>query len=198
LKRTAIILAGGRTGPQGVNRALLRVGGVPLIRRQSLALSPFFEDVMISCKSPETYEFLGLTLVKDEFEPDEAIIGLYSALKASETELNFCISCDLPIIHLELIRYMLRLAEKWPAVAPESDRGPEPLYAVYHKSCEKIIGESVAEHRYSLQEMLERIGANIVTRKEVRIICGKMNALYRLETPEDIEDLESMLKAEED
>jgi hypothetical protein len=37
-----------------------------------------------------------------------------------------------------------------------------------------------------------------VTRKEVRIICGKMNALYRLETPEDIEDLESMLKAEED
>jgi len=190
LTTNAIILTGG----QGAGKALLRVGGVPLIRRMALALAPFFDDVIISCKSTEDYEFLGLTLVEDEFESEEAIIGLYSALRASRAELNFCISCDLPIIHLDLIRHMLRLAQKHAAVAPESDGGPEALYAVYRRDCEKAMGGLITERRYSLREMLQKIGAGIVARKEVKTICGKMNALYRLETPEDVENLEDLLE----
>jgi molybdopterin-guanine dinucleotide biosynthesis protein A len=193
LRKNAIILT---DGAAGAGKALLLVGGVPLIRRQSLALSPFFDDVLISCKSPETYEFLGLTLVKDESEGEEAMAGLLSSLKATDAELNFCISCDLPIIHMDLIRYMLRLAERAPSAAPESEHGPEPLYAVYRKECAEAIGAMAAKGEYSLREMLRRLGAATVSRREVKAICGRMNALYRLETPPNLRELESLLEGE--
>jgi len=194
----AIILAGGKAGRRRGSKAFLKIGGVPIIKRQALILGKHFHDVIISCKSVKEYEFLGRRVVKDEYEEHAPIIGLYSALKASETDVNFCIACNLPIIHLDLIQYLMTRAAKAPAAAPESERGPEALYAVYRKECAETLVELIGGKEYSLPGMLKRLGAHIVPRKDVKIICGKMDALYRIENPEDVADLESLSRGDKD
>lgn len=194
MKKNAIILAGGRSSRMGGNKALLRVGGVPLIRRQAALLSPMFDDVLISCKRPEEYKFLGLTLAVDEFEEDAAMVGLYSGLRASDAEVNFCIACDMPLVHPGLIEHMLSLAGAPMApgapVVPESERGVEPLYAVYRKDCADAMGLLIAERRYSLREMLLHLDARIVSRDEVARICGGAGPFLNVNRPEDLRALE--------
>ena len=197
MKRNAIILAGGRSSRMGTNKALLRVGGVPLIRRQASALSALFDDVLISCKSPEEYEFLGLPVVRDEYKAGAALVGLCSGLRASEADFNFCIACDLPLVHAGLIEHMLAEAGGAPAVAPESERGLEPLYAVYRKGCENAITELVESGRYSLRDMLRHIGGRTIGREEVERICGGTGPFLNVNTLEDLKIFESLVNEEE-
>jgi molybdopterin-guanine dinucleotide biosynthesis protein A len=64
-------------------------------------------------------------------------MGIASALKASSSELNFIVACDIPNIKLRYVRKMLTEADESKAdiVIPTSNDGQnEPLFAIYRKS----------------------------------------------------------------
>jgi molybdopterin-guanine dinucleotide biosynthesis protein A len=47
----------------------------------------------------------------------------------------FVVACDLPFLNAALIERLLALPGAFDIVVPESDRGLEPLHAVYDRSC---------------------------------------------------------------
>ncbi|MCK7517639.1 MAG: NTP transferase domain-containing protein [Ignavibacteriales bacterium] len=66
--------------------------------------------------------FLKLPVVNDIFIGKGPLAGIHSALKNSSTEKNFIISCDMPLISVELIKYLINLNSEKAILLPKSNR----------------------------------------------------------------------------
>jgi len=119
----------------GRDKALLEIDGVTLIERIVAQLKPFFNETIISSRKREDYAFLDLRVVPDRVSGQGPLMAIASSLTASSNDLNFVVSCDIPLIPIDLVMELLGEAGNGDgAVAVTSDGKVEPLFAVYHKS----------------------------------------------------------------
>jgi len=175
---TVIILAGGRSSRMGRDKSMLPVTGKPMIRHVYEQISPFFAQVLISSNEPALHGFLGATVVADEVGGKGPMMGIVSALRASASDVNFVIACDMPDVDTGLMRAMLRQARDCDAVVPKVGADLyEPLFAVYRKSVlpameeilrsgnNKII-DSYSRYRVRYVDLPGRQFSNINTRAE--------------------------------
>src|SRR5213593_1953400 len=64
MKITGVIQAGGRSTRMGGRpKALIELGGRPIIERVFAALAPSVDDVLVVTNTPELYAFLALPMV---------------------------------------------------------------------------------------------------------------------------------------
>lgn len=132
---TCGILAGGASARMGRNKALLSFRGQPLVERQLATLRPLFERVLVGANEPGPYAPFGVEVVPDRLGERCALTGIHALLAAAATEHVFVVACDLPFLSARLIEALLERRGGADAVVPVSDRGPEPLHAVYGRAC---------------------------------------------------------------
>jgi molybdopterin-guanine dinucleotide biosynthesis protein A len=186
----AIILAGGKGSRLGRDKALIEVGGMRLIEIQIKALKKIFPRIYISAKDARPYENLGAEVVLDEYDESAAIVGLYSALRASAAEANFCVACDMPCIHGPLIGEMFQRLGGHSAVVPESARGLEPTYAVYAKGCCEIARTLIEKREFAFKKLLSLSDALIIPRTEVEKICEGVDPFVNINTQQDLREFQ--------
>ena len=136
----AFILAGGESSRMGSNKALLELGGVPLIVRMArLVESAAVKPTVVG--SPEIYARLRLRAVRDDWPGAGPLGGIATALRASESQWNLIVACDLPYLTKPWLEHLIHRAERSNAdvVLPLNDAGAEPLCAMYNKTAESAI-----------------------------------------------------------
>ncbi len=133
---TAIILAGGKSGRMGTDKALLPIKGRSMIDMVYEQLRGNFEQILISANEPEKFAFLGCRVVQDKIAGQGPLMAIASALEASANELNFVVACDIPFVDMTFVRRMLTEAEGSGAqlIIPRGSGRCEPLFAVYRRS----------------------------------------------------------------
>ncbi|MFH1550613.1 MAG: molybdenum cofactor guanylyltransferase [Planctomycetota bacterium] len=183
----AIILAGGRSTRMGRDKALLEAEGRRIIERQIDALREIFPRVYISAKDAGPFAGVNAQVVPDVYDDRAALVGLYSGLKASEADVNFCVACDMPVIHRPLIEEMLGRRKDYFAVVPESPRGLEPTYAVYTKACCAAAKTLIEKKQFAFTGLLSVSRALVINAEEVGKICGGVNPFLNINTPEDFD-----------
>lgn len=119
----------------GRNKATLPFRGAPLIARQIELLGPIFERIIIASSDPAPYAPFGVEVVPDVLPERCTLTGIHAVLTAARTECAFVVACDLPFLSPPLIQHLLNRRHGWDAVVPESDRGLEPLHAIYFRAC---------------------------------------------------------------
>jgi len=142
----AVILAGGRSLRMGRDKALLDVGGQPLIQTLAQRLRPLARDVFVAANDPDAYRFLGLPVVPDRFPGQGPLAGLHAVMSEHARAYYIVAACDLPNLPVGLLRRMLAAAraEEADAVIPRSRDGrAHPLSAVYRRSCLPAIEEAL-------------------------------------------------------
>jgi len=134
---SSIILAGGESSRIGENKALLSVMEEPLIKIVKDRLEEISNKIYIVTLNPENYSFLeNVEFVKDVYPEKKSILeAMYSGLKASEDEINFICSCDLPYLNLNLINYLYSLTPSFDAVIPIFNNDTKTLHSFYSKKC---------------------------------------------------------------
>lgn len=137
----AFILAGGESSRMGTNKALLELGGVPLIVRTARLVESASGTKPTIVGSPEIYARLRLRAIRDDWPNAGPLGGVATALRASESKWNLIVACDLPYLTKPWLEHLIRRAECSNAdvVLPVSDAGAEPLCAMYNKSSESAI-----------------------------------------------------------
>lgn len=134
---TAVILAGGKSSRMGFDKQYIRVKGKLIIEYQLEILRKLFEEVIIVTNKPEEYKSYGCRLVSDELPDFGPLGGIHSGLKASNSQFNYFIACDMPNINSEYILFMrdrLQSAEPRPeAVVTRFGNWIEPFNAYYSK-----------------------------------------------------------------
>jgi molybdopterin-guanine dinucleotide biosynthesis protein A len=141
----AAILAGGRARRfGGADKSSLAVGGARIVERQLAALASIADPVLIVAPDPSRYDGLRVRVVPDAVADAGPIGGLYTALLESPHDRVLVLACDLPFVTAALFSRLIEASDGVDAVVPRSARGPEPLCALYRKSCAGPVAGAIA------------------------------------------------------
>ena len=129
----AYILTGGKSSRFGTDKALIKLGGKPIIQIIADELKKIFQIVTLVTDRPGDYSFLSLESVADTYTAGGPLAGIHTALKHSVAERNFIISCDMPLINSEIIKYIIEYPTDKNIVIPFADGRKQYLCAIYNK-----------------------------------------------------------------
>ncbi|MDA8175263.1 MAG: molybdenum cofactor guanylyltransferase [Nitrospiraceae bacterium] len=192
----AAILAGGENTRIGRPKALLEIGGKPMIQRTLDLLGGRFMRVAVSTNSPEEYFRFGAPLVGDVYNVRCPMSGIFSALYWSGAEEAFITACDMPFISpavmdMLIARYTELKREKGRrrgALVPRWNGLPEPLLAIYSSECLPAMEAHILSGRTGIPELLEEVGAAYLDEVEIRKVDPDGASFFNVNTPQDIQN----------
>ncbi len=185
------ILAGGTSSRMGRHKGLLDFGGTPLILQTARLLEPLVAEVTV-VGTPHRYAALGLHVIADEAPADGGpeikgrgpLAGIATALSATHLPWNLIVACDLPYLSTKWVDWLLSraLCSQAEAVVPRTERGIEPLAAVYRRECAGAIGAALAQGVRKVSDAIGELHLDFVYPREWRpidpseLILKNMNA----------------------
>ena len=196
---TGIILCGGKSSRMKTNKALLRLGNMPIIEIMLKKMKQNFDHLILSSNSPELFSYLYVPIVKDIYLNRGPLAGIHASLSSSSTEKNFIISCDIPLITVELIKYLSEYNSDKKIILPVLKGRIQQLCGVYSKSIladvEQLLKESQGnnEVKGSIFNLLERVDAEIVDVSSFSSTCDDI--FLNMNTPEDYELIKKIYSA---
>lgn len=153
------VLAGGRSRRMGRDKALLTLGGVPLVRLLLERLRRHADPVVIIAASAESYGEFGVPVLGDLHPGCGPLGGIHTALRSLDARETFILPCDTPFVSDELIAYIAAFPTDAPARVARMDDRLHPLCGVYSPACLPAIEEALAAGRLVLRELLAAVGA---------------------------------------
>lgn len=183
---TGVILAGGAASRMGSNKALLPQNGSRFIEGIYQTLDELFEEVIVVTGSPEQYDFLPCRKVPDLYPGKGVLAGIHSGLEHSKTPAIFTVACDMPHLNTDLIRHLCSLSDGVDMVISSTERGFEPLHALYSKGCLPALEELLqSEANRRVIALLSRVQAREVLPEEIEPFDPDFSSFDNINTPED-------------
>ena len=196
---SAFVLSGGKSSRIGTNKALLQVEGKPLIQRLVDLLDPIFSEVVISSNEPDLYNFTRKKIIQDIYSARGPLAGIHSALKFTNTSKNFIISCDLPLINIEIINYIVDFQSQKDIILPMADGRIQQLCGIYSKNIFNEVEELLIESNQknskmkgSIYELMDRVPTEIVEVDKLDFYYPDL--FLNINTPEDYNYLKSIFQ----
>ena len=192
---TGIILSGGLSTRMGTDKALLKIGGQTIIERTRNLMLNIFENVLLSTNDFESYRFLGLPIVEDIYKNHGPLSGIHAALVVSATDKNFFLSCDLPLMEEEMIRYIIGYKSLRQISIPSANERMQHLCGIYRKSLVPVIENILSNSIYwkkengksaaSVKKLISKVGAEIIETDSLPFY--KEDIFFNMNSPDDFE-----------
>ncbi|MEE9376752.1 MAG: molybdenum cofactor guanylyltransferase [Candidatus Lokiarchaeia archaeon] len=202
------ILIGGKSTRFGNDKGLYKLSGKPLISYQLETLTQTDYDIFIVAHSKnqvsrylriiDITKIMAFIIDDNKISSDSSLriplLGLYSGFK----ELNklgykksFVISCDLPLINLDVIEFMIKQSRGYDCCIPKwNNNFMEPLCAIYpiRKVFQKA-KKNMENRDYKLTNLLDKNWKiNYLSIEElIKPLDEKLLTFLNINTPEDIE-----------
>jgi len=193
-----IVLAGGKSSRMGVDKALLPIAGVPLLRLVCDRAIALCDLVYVVTPWRERYQHLlpeqcqFVDEVSIAGETNAPIIGFAQGLSFVQTEWVLLLACDLPRLEVEVLQQWAKqldnVSNSAIALLPRHNKGWEPLCGFYRRSCLAALTDYIRCGDRSFQRWL---GQHSV--QEVAV--GAPQMLFNCNTPTDLTMLESDLRS---
>ncbi len=197
LPLTAAVLAGGRSSRMGSDKALLPLGGTPLLIRALGTVTEVCAHVMVVVADAGMLKSLdlpdGVEVVVDEVPGLGPSGALASALAAAEDEWVFVVAADMPFVHPDVIRMLWGMRSDVQAVVPRVPEGAEPLLALYSRECLHALREMLAAGRRRPVALLESATVRWVDADVLRTLDPDLLTLLNINTPDDLAAAERIL-----
>jgi molybdopterin-guanine dinucleotide biosynthesis protein A len=188
------ILAGGESSRMGGDKGLLEIAGVPMIVRAAQLVESVVGAPAVVVGTPEKYQVLGLRAIADDWPGFGPLGGIATALRASETDWNLMVACDLPYLTRPWLEYLLQRARDSAEGAvvpmnltPENKRGAEPLCAAYHKGCEPALRRALERGVRKVTDGLAELRVEVIEPKEWKGFDSDGLLFKNVNTPADYE-----------
>jgi molybdopterin-guanine dinucleotide biosynthesis protein A len=174
---TVIILAGGRGRRMNADKARLPVNGETLLERVIGQVAPYFNEILVSV-SPAQRITIRPERTADGHTPEPRIVeddvpdlgplgGILAGLRAAGNDVCAVVACDIPDVHIPLLRKLARAAAAADIAVPVTKRGQfEPLFAVYTKAVIPEIEDLLRSGEQSVLPLLVRCRTERVPLKE--------------------------------
>jgi molybdopterin-guanine dinucleotide biosynthesis protein MobB len=135
------ILVGGRSRRMGWPKQLLELGGRTFLERVVEPLEPFAERLLLLGGGPLPESCTSLPRLPDPPGLEGPLAGILSAMRWNPGATWLVAGCDQPMIKAQAVRWLLdrRTPGKWVIMPRVSERGREPLLAVYDARARKLL-----------------------------------------------------------
>jgi molybdopterin-guanine dinucleotide biosynthesis protein A len=174
----------------GRDKALLPYRGTTLVDHLARAVQAAAGTVALIAE-PARYLSLGYPVYPDKFPGCGPLGGIYTALSVSSTDWNLIVACDMPGISADVLRALLRSAGesgktgelgKSCVIATGPTGEPEPLCAVYHRSCLPVLARAIQEKRFKMRDLVKELDS------KARLVDA--SALANVNTPAEWAEFE--------
>lgn len=198
---TAAVLAGGRSMRMGVDKTLLPVDGESLLARVVEAVGSVCEHTVVVTNRPEALADAGLPrdvpVLVDEVAYQGPLGGLVTALKDAPDEWVLAVAADMPWLQPGLVRALWEARDGAQAVVPVTEKGLEPLLALYHRDCLPVARKVLASGRRRLVAMFADLKVVEVPVEALRGADPDLVSLFNVNTPEDLIEARENVPSEE-
>lgn len=192
----SFILAGGVSSRMKRDKALLEIGGVPLLLRTAQLLQSVVGAPTV-VGDPATYEFFALPVISDDWPGAGPLGGIATALRASSAQWNLVVACDLPYLTAEWLRFLVAraVASTADAVLPLNTRGAEPLCAMYHKRGEPAIRAALESGIRKVTDGLQNIRVETIPTAEWKAFDSEGLLFKNMNLPQDYQEAAARFSA---
>jgi molybdopterin-guanine dinucleotide biosynthesis protein A len=179
------ILAGGKSSRMGQNKALLDIGGKPLLQIMLERLAPLEAEIFLIANDSETYQQFNLPIFPDTIPNKAALGGIYTALLHSKHEACFVLACDMPLIQPKLLRHMADLiAEDSLTLVPRFHQHPQALHSLYKKTCLKPLETALEQNQLKIRQFFDSV--NVQYFEDYQALDPNGLSFVNLNTPKDL------------
>jgi len=193
---TAIILAGGESSRIGSDqdKAILKLNGKRLIDIVISKLKHIVGDNIIIVSPPEKYPSYK-QVVPDLFNQRGLLVGLYSGLKASASQYNLVVGCDMPFLKVELLQYIEEKIDSNDIIIPRYAKSYiEPLCAIYSKDCLEIMKRNIEAGILSIRKVFPYLKVKYIEEKEIKSVDPELNSFFNINYKEDFIRAEELIR----
>ncbi len=184
---TGVVLAGGRSGRMGRDKAWLSLRGRPLVSHQAALLASVFDDVRISAKDVGRLAEFPYPVIPDRESEGAAIFGLRASLDLVRQPI-FALAVDMPRVPVALIQ---AIADRFlegtdDCLVPRARGKLQTLCGAYRPTLLPLIQTRIGEKKFSLHELVTASHAEIWEEPDWRAFASTED-FVGLNTPEDYE-----------
>jgi molybdopterin-guanine dinucleotide biosynthesis protein A len=190
LARSALIFAGGRaTRLDGVNKALLDVGGVSIVERILAALGPLIDERVLLANDATLAEQQDVRLIFDPSPHAGVLPALAAGLEAAAGDLCLAVACDMPFVSRRLFEHMLEVQQRdgVDVVIPRTEGFLEPMHAVYRRlPTLEAIRAALERGEQRMISYLSAVRVREIDETEWRVVDPHGTAFFNVNTPADL------------
>jgi len=161
MQATGIILAGGKSSRMGEDKGLVLLNGKPMIQYVIEALKEVVSNIIIISNNA-SYNKFGVPVYSDIIKNKGPVGGIYTGLYHSTTELNFCISCDVPMISSDFIFWLLNKSGNASVTLPMCKDKVHQMIGVYSKQVLSYFKESAEKEHLKLSQVNKDMDCEII------------------------------------
>jgi molybdenum cofactor guanylyltransferase len=197
------ILVGGGSTRFGRDKALVEIGGRPMLARMIELMQGVAGKVKLVAL-PGKYEGYGVEIVADQWPGEGPLGGIITALEdaakcSRKSEWNMMVSCDMPFLTSGWLRFLLRRAaeSKAQVVLPHSASGPEPLCACYRTDGAGALRAAFESGVRKVTEGLKHVSTEVLDEKDWKRFDSAGRLFWNMNTLGDYEEARRVLEAGE-
>ena len=194
---SAVILAGGRSRRMGFDKSLIELDGQTLLARVIGQMQDLFAHVAVAAGSADRYQNLTVPQIPDILPGRGALVGLHAGLAAAPTSRIFALACDTPFPRPELIHYLVGLSREADWVVPRTEKGLEPLFAVYGRACLPAMEQLVRRNEFRIRLLADAVVTRYVDEATLRRFDPDLRSFVNLNTVQELERLMPAWKREQ-
>ncbi len=185
---TGIILAGGENSRMKTHKALITVGGIRIIDRQTAALSEVFDEVVVIGGPSDVFSGPGVRSAPDDPALRHVrgpMTGVYTGIREAGGDI-FVVACDMPFINPGLISHLSSLAYGHDLVIPVVGGFAEPLFGVYGTAAMAAIEDELTRGGRKIQDIFGSLDVRYVGEDELRCHDPGLYSFVNVNTPAEL------------
>jgi molybdenum cofactor guanylyltransferase len=183
---SAIIQAGGQSRRMGRDKALIDYQGRPIIAHVIDTLRALTDDLVVISNRADLYSSFGARVVPDYDPPCGPLGGIAAGLRAMTAEVAIVVACDMPFLNVNLLRWLIDLADGYDVVVPQSGAEYEPLHGIYRRDCYHPIVRRIEQGQRRVISFFADVRLRPVPEAEWRVLDPAGRSLINLNTPDDL------------
>ena len=190
-KISGVALAGGMSRRLGRNKAVEKIGGESLIERVVGRLSQVSSETIVVVAEESRAEALNLPpwvrTAADIYPGSGSLGGIFTGLSAAKGDYGIVVACDMPFLNTELLRFMADIAADFDAVVPRVEGRPEPLHAIYSKSCLEPIEHRLKRKDLKIALFFDEIRVAYIEEEDIDSLDPHHLSFFNVNTQEDLD-----------
>lgn len=189
---TAAILCGGESRRMGFDKSEIKVNDKLLIEIIAEALEQVFENIILISNDKEKFKHTKYKVVQDIIQRAGPAGGIYTALNYASSKYVFITACDMPIINLNYIKYMMEVIKNKnvEGVAAYNCGQLEPLYSFYSVDMISTFKDQLEKNNFKIFELISHCNMHYVIDEKVREYSKDMNIFTNLNYKSDLRHLQ--------
>ena len=190
-KVSGVALAGGMSRRLGRNKAVEKIGGESLIERVVGRLSQVSSETIVVVAEESRAGALdlppGVRTAADIYPGSGSLGGIFTGLSAARGDYGIVVACDMPFLNTDLLRFMLDIASDYDVVVPRLNGRPEPLHAVYSKSCLEPIEQRLKRKDLKIALFFDEVRVAFIEEDDIDRMDPHHLSFFNVNTQEDLD-----------